>query len=414
MKLKCILLYVVVIVCASTILLCFSKVSFDYIPSAHEQVTISGSDVHMSFSSQDVVYTGQKTVPLQTSLSVEDFIETCVLPLAKQSTDDCFTADELTKVLKLGDQTGHMLREEDHEVMKNRIFWEIGYSKGELVTDFLRGEYGKYPSIWPIEIQSWWANTLVHMGVYNKKSLTVPALGELSQEEAEHIAQSQLTDKYGEKNDLGNKHLFEKHVQYVDGTVDGQYPTKYWDIRYVPLSIESNEYHIFVASDGLVLSDSVTYGIASGVSFDKALQRLDDLYGYEKKYWPQTAWQSLKTAAELTDTVDKRIEAIRKTEYPDVPEHVLSADEAYEIAARHLGRMDYSKEGAVYIQDDPHPVWKVFLSQTWYAEVDSVTGEVKTLYAVDHEYEGWICNMVLKHVLDALNESWIENENIIG
>jgi hypothetical protein len=94
---------------------------------------------------------------------------------------------------------------------------------------------------------------------------------------------------------------------------------------------------------------------------------------------------------------------------------------------------DPSRNGAVYIGDDPNPVWKVYLFHQitpsgslqdshdecaeYWVEVDSVAGEVKLVYQrdyynhmTDHGYE----HIVLHKVVEEVDSIWEEAPSPYG
>lgn len=156
-------------------------------------------------------------------------------------------------------------------------------------------------------------------------------------------------------------------------------------------------------------------GVVRGLPLRHIYSRFCRLYGDDYLAWSQLQLQSFQRAVAESSSlaVDIGVACMRDTSYPAIPGNAISREEAAEAGAKAMGLTGYEVEGAVLIADAPNAVWKVcyHTGADWrYAEVDCVTGEVKTV-AERSESNIWCQDLVLERVLREHEETFQNMSN---
>ncbi len=197
-----------------------------------------------------------------------------------------------------------------------------------------------------------------------------------------------------------------------------------------PLTATAAFYCVYINSQGEVWKADVRPGYKEGDDIHAILNCfIGSLYSWEFGTWDHADIQFFcKAVAASSSTNDRAVLCIGRTAYPDISSKAMSKEEAGRIAAKALNLSEDAVTGAVYIGDDPNPVWKVCLFSElgdrgksrmesfarYYAEVDSVTGEVKNIYKRDNYNDSWQLYLVLQKVYKEVDASWVDTTPSVG
>lgn len=364
---------------------------------------------------------GSRAIAEETSFV--DFFERQIVPIAARTAQTTFTADELRELLSLVDAQGVSLLEDARDTLDKKLFFDLGYSKTATMRQLVSAAYGVNRILWPVHIQKWYDDWMAALGLAEDTHLVVPEGDEISKESAVALAEAYVVKTYHEPYSLRDPNCYKRGQQYIEGGPSDAWKGRFWIIDYIPLVLEAGKYEVYIDSKGNILDVQCWSGFESGSDFHTMVQRVMNLYGdfyqLEMSKWPQEAYQMLKTAATLAGkpaaNASKLADILQRTDYPDISPEAIDVEEAYLIAAQALGySSNYAKEGAIYIEDSPHPVWKVNICDYDYVEIDSVTGEVKALYPIEEPYRDWEAMVTLKRIKDEVDLEWVPREAAQG
>lgn len=365
-------------------------------------------------------------------LSVRELVDLQAVPMANQSEGDSYSVEETNILLKLAQENGITLSEHARESINKFLSNGQGYYKEEMVMALAKAEFGEDPSAWTLEEQKWFDDVCVAIGFIEKSEKALPAADEITQEQAEKIAEEYIHSRYDKSVDLRDATAYKRGVQYLDGDVVGRYSGRYWTVFYEPLIVTATDYWIYISSRGEVLGDDVRPGYKEGDDIHAILNCfIGSLYSWEFGAWNHADIQFFcKAVASSSSTNDPAVLCIKQTAYPNISADAMSKEEAGRIAAKALNLTEDAVKGAVYIGDDPNPVWKVRLYTElpggdvvndrlnsiarYYVEVDSITGEVKNIYQRDNHYDAWHRYIVLQKVFEEVEATWVDTTPSVG
>ncbi len=352
-------------------------------------------------------------------LTPKEIIENYGVPIANQSEGSAYSIEETNLLLQLALDNGVQLSDQAIEDIKRFTDNGEGYYKDEFLKELTKAEFGQDPSDWTLEQQLWFSQVWEAIGIGESAS-RLPAEGEITQAEAEQIAIDYIHATYDASLDLRDTATFKPSVTYLDGRVDGEYDGLYWTIGFYAQVMTASDYTVYMNSQGEVFEAIMRPGVQPGVQVDWIQIGFKDYYGRDFATWDQAVLQAFREAMALAGpphTPDYL--SIMETTYPDIAENAMTAEEAGKTAAKAAGMGEDTYQGAVYIGDDPNPVWKVHLHDTTqnitrYVEVDSVTGEVKSIFTCAQHYDEWYRPLVLQKIFEEVNEAWDPQSISVG
>lgn len=365
-------------------------------------------------------------------LTARDITEQYGIPMANQSEGNSYSVEETNILLELAKENGITLSENAMASIDKDLSNGIGYYKGEMLMALAKAEFGDDPGAWTLDEQKWFDDVGVAIGIVDQPQLALPNVDEITQEQAEQIAEDYIHNRYDSSLNLLDSAKYSKGVQYLDGNADGHYPGLYWSITYAGLSVDTATYQVFINSHGEVWDCYASPVVKEGALIETIWGQYDFILGSNFGGWSQTEIQEFQKIVETSPSLnDPAIPCIKQTTYPDIPQNGMSAEEAGAIAVQAVGLEVSTYMGAVYIGDDPNPIWKVYVLvefpdgtydksaplahfARYYIEVDSVTGEVKNIYQRDNYYDHWYLNIVLQKVIEEVDSTWVDKTPSVG
>lgn len=351
-------------------------------------------------------------------LSGREMVDGYAVPMARQSVGDAYTAEQTRELVAMAEANGIVLSDNAKSSIDRFLAAGEGYWKEELIMAIAKAEFGDMPAAWTLEQQNWFDDVCVAIGFIDEKNKAMPGGGEAAAERIIALADAYIHETYAPGVDLHDPAMYkETYKQYIDGDVDGEYPGMYWAIAYEAASLEASEYAVYLRDDGTVLGDWVHLGAVAGARVDEINDAFRRVYGSNHGDWSQSVLRAYRDAVLAGERLGfgyaQRL--MELTAYPDIAPEAISRERAHELACEALGQSEASAWSATYIGDEPNPVWKVIIG-THSAEIDSVTGEVKSTH--DFGFEGGMTywDLALERVreqVQAEEDAWIE-ENSVG
>jgi len=345
-------------------------------------------------------------------LGSKDFVEQIMAPKAAENKgEDRYTSAEVEEILSLAQENGIELP--DHIIARLNAN-EDGEYKEELMRQFVKTEYGFYPSAWPLEVQHWYEVTMEACGQGDGHIANVlPKEGELTQEEAIAIVQQHIRETYGETGDLEDPERYLRHMTYTETIVNPYLTEREWYFNYEAHNPVDNVYYVTMAPDGEIMTSRFVagvYGASKDMGGNTITARFSWAYGdgYGGTLWTTEILQEYQKA--LKYRVEKEGEegiaarekhALYQTYLtPDdsmitkeeAIAHALKACEGYEI---YPGYEKFTL--AVCLDTEEGPAWKVKLTLKRpenrmgraYVEVDARTGTIKACDTSFESAPGW-------------------------
>lgn len=330
-------------------------------------------------------------------LSPREIISDEVLPMAEESETGLWLNEEqVRKVLALARSNGIDMPLTNQSRIDDTLREYGGYWTESLIYDLMYARYGSSISDWPREELQWVNETV--SGLYQDYvdgRDREPQAGELNREEAIRQAKEliwQMRDA-----PLDDPAQYDVSAEFLDGLSYTAYPGYFWRVDFRPRTVTAPLIEIEFSADGGQLYDFQFFPGAEGAQYafeiESAFLRV---YGPMDR-WPQEALRKyvecLRIGDEAGMVLHEGYQYLLRTEFPDIAPEAISVHEANGAALEALG---LHVGGTVlinhtnYIGDDPNPIWKVIVNterdvegyaSDWYylVEVDSVTGEVKTI-----------------------------------
>ena len=365
-------------------------------------------------------------------LSAREITENHGIPIANQSDGDSYSVEETNILLTLARENGIELSDSAMINIQKSLEQGIGYFKEEMLMALAKAEFGEAPDAWTLEQQKWFDDVCVAIGFIAVPQKAMPSQSEITQSDAERIAEAYIHSRYDPSVNLNDTTVYKRGVQYIDGNADGEYPGLYWSLSYEALTVDATTYWIYINSRGEVWGEHIMPGVASGTPFDFIRSRYESTFGWDVSKWNQAELREFKAASSLSSsTNDRAVLCINQTEYPDIAANAMKPEQAAQIASKALQLNDYVFESAVYIGDAPNPIWKVVISVVfpegsydatdpfagyayYYVEIDSVTGDVKSIYQRPNGYDDWHRNIVLQKTFEAIDATWVDTTPSFG
>lgn len=365
-------------------------------------------------------------------LSARELIEQKAVPMANQSEGNSYSVEETNKLLKLAEENDITLSDEAKKKINKFLSNNQGYYKEEMLMALAKAEFGEAPASWTLEEQKWFGDVCVAIGFIEETLQVIPTVDEISQEQAEKIAEEYIHSHYDKSVNLNDVTVYKRGAQYLNGNVEGEYPGRYWALYYEPLTVTAAGYSIYINSKGEVWKDDVRPGVKEGSDIETIRRKFITAYGWNISAWRQPELQAFQQAIEQSgSTNDKAVLCLKRTEYPNVSDEAMEPERAADIAAKALVLSDYTFMNAVYIGDSPNPVWKVRLVVklkdgeknnsdpyggpfNYYVEVDSKSGEVKSIYKRDINYAYWYLDIVLHKIIMEVDQTWTDTSKSFG
>lgn len=351
-------------------------------------------------------------------LSGREVVDDYAVPMASEVTGNRYTVAQTLELLALAEENDILLSENAKSSIDMMLANGEGYYKEEMIMAIAKAEFGDNPSAWTLEQQNWFDDACVAIGFIPEKVKAIPDKGEDAAAWAIAIADLYIRDHYGDTSDLHNPEVYEPTgVQYINGDVDGEFPGMYYSVDYfprngTPAALTACEYWVYLNDAGEVLGSDRRPGAVAGALPSQINDAYRDAYGSDAADWSQEVLRAYRaamlTAHEDFDT-KRTILWLTLSSYPDIAPEAMSKADAASLALAVLPEGQAVYQNAVYIGDEPNPVWKVRLYDTdpdqedditgYAVEVDSITGEIKCIRTYSlRDGAGYFRNMVLEKV----------------
>lgn len=231
------------------------------------------------------------------------------------------------------------------------------------------------------------------------------------------LAEKYIHEEHDGAVDLRDAVIYEIGCEYVSQMREGNaFYANFYEVHFRALDAYATEYTVRVKADsGAVIGCEVQRGAGEWHTAQEILTGFSRVYGEDRRTWTQeqlrTYCKALKKAAE--GSLRWMDYLYLQASYPDVAEDAMSREEvlaaveadlviiAHEYA-KDAGWGIFPQEGEVrarYISAYPNPIWKIASEHTvsidadgytslmtLLVEIDSVTGEVVHVDAVDAHY----------------------------
>ena len=344
-------------------------------------------------------------------LGGRDFVDKIMAPKAAETSSDSFTKEEIEEILRIAAENDLVLSDED--MYRLTHLDETGYFKEELMRRFVKTEYGFYPHAWPIEVQHWYEQMLIAVGLQEGPQVNVlPEGDERTQEEILQIARDFIHEKYDPDADLDDPDKYRRFMTYREFQLGEGMKYRQWNLNYEALDLYGTDYCLALDSAGNIKNEYTVDGIfgASYLThgqyiFDRFMRVYGDQYGFinwdsEMLLQYQKAMRRRLTMEEYAPFLDREYPILNMT-YLIPDDTMISKEAAIEKAKEACGNQDYDtlyshSQVAVCMEADGKPVWKVTLKVQGgyvYAQLDAKTGEALTVdtdqtadFAVWREY----------------------------
>lgn len=335
-------------------------------------------------------------------LGGKDFVDQIMAPAAAiNPQEERYTSAEVDEILKKAEENGIELP--DHIISRLEAS-DDGEFKEELMRQFVKTEYGFYPSAWPLEVQHWYEATVEACGQGDGYIHNVLPEGEdeLSQEEAIAAAIRHIQETYGETANLEDPARYRRHMTYTETIVNPYLTERNWYFEYHAYHPEDNVYYLTMGSDGAIKKShwvAGVYGASKDMGGNSITARFAWAYtdGYGGTQWTTEILQEYQDAlqyrvaqegeAGITNHEKHALYQVYLT--PDEQmisrdaaiEKAMAACEGYEIMP---GYGEFPL--AICLNTEEGPAWKVKLTLKRgenrlgraYVELDAYTGAVKT------------------------------------
>ena len=356
-------------------------------------------------------------------LSLRQMVEQQAVPLANQTQDESYTAEDTEWLIRLAEENGITLSQGMMEQISFELSKGKGYFKEELLMALAKAEFGPDPSAWTLEEQSWFDGVCAAIGFLPEKEKAVPEGGEGAKDPVLQAAEAYIHARYGQDVPLNDPEKYKTGVQYINGDADGAFPGMYWSVAYYPQYLEGGEYWVYVNDAFQVLGEETRPGLQADAGILEVRNHYRSLYSWNPGWWSQEVVQSFqKRALMAKDTWQKAYWALARTTYPDIDPQAVSPQAAEDAALEylHMTPREYEprvlRMGAVYIGSDQGPVWKILLqsdNNNWLAEVDAMTGSVLRARQQPpgvswHEWYQWYYILVLDSTLEEVENTWVD------
>ena len=329
-------------------------------------------------------------------LGGKDFVDQIMAPKAKETSSQNFTKEEIAEILRIAEENG--LNLSDVDMYRLNHLGESGYSKEELMRQFVKTEYGFYPAGWPIEVQHWYEQLMKVCGLDPNEHQTnvLPEGDEITEEQAVKIAEDFIHDKYDPNVDLNDKTKYLRFLTYREHRL-GDMLYREWSFCFEAQDLYGTDYYMTLDTAGKIKAEYSVDGIL-GTSYTMRGQFIQDRF--KRVYGDQFGFVNWDSSMLLTyqDALRHRRQAepegghlltseehILETTYLLPDSAMISKEEAIEKAKAACGDLNYETvysvgEMAVLMRDGDTPIWKVTLqvrdSSPAYAEVNAETGDV--------------------------------------
>ena len=310
-------------------------------------------------------------------LTQKEFVDQVLSPKASQSTSDSFTQREMEDILRLAEENGVIIPE---RVLTDIKRMAVHY-KEETMRLFAKAELGFYPSTWSIEDQAWYNRILLESGLADRQTHFVPEGDEISGQQALDIVNAYIRDHYDASAMVTEPSAYRRHMTYHAYSDNPYSKGMQWYIEYEPLDHNHSQYTFLLLSDGTVKEAKRTLGLLEEghepLIPAEVMDLYRDTYGGHMD-WAMETWisfhdalhESAKTYAVEPDS-NAGILLGQRYALPD--DAVIPREDAIDAARKAVAaaggpdeetlRGEY-RAYAIYLLDEPGPVWKVTFSGT--------------------------------------------------
>ncbi len=324
------------------------------------------------------------------------------IPLSQLTSGDAWISTaQVRSILRRADQDGVEIPAENRKAIEHTLETGDGMWLWDLEYDLALGGFGKPLACWSLRDQLWFVRALQGAGVLAREVAIdrLPTSEELSPSEAQAYACSAV-HAVDAGAALEDEKLYRVGCQFLNGTVDGAYPGRYYYLfTFDALDLHGTAYRVTIAaSDGTLLDRTSQRGAGRGHTAQEVLAGCKRVYGQNQRRWTQAQLRSYVQELSQADaaTLSALDRQFLQNDYPEVAKNAISASRAQTLAAEHLGLKSgderWRVEATIYLSDTPHALWKVALMDRTsgallmhYVEVDSVTGSIRHTETVPAE-----------------------------
>lgn len=357
-------------------------------------------------------------------LGGKDLVDQVIQPLAEKTDSQRFSKEEVEEILAFAQKQGIQLDEESLKAVRK----QGDYFKEELAMLFAKTELGFYPSTWSVADQHWFGEFRKSIGDIGINNSTIPAEGELSQEEIEAIAVQYIHERAGDSYPLNDPEHYTLHRSFGQTRLNPYQYLREWTLDYEPMSPRQPRFSLRLSPTGQVkqYGDNVLYlQDISSLDADSQLQLVYDEYSnrYSDRYgsldsFSQENWQAMhQDALQVAGKPEREgsiMAYVQEQGYGPLPEGAITREKAIQIAADQVSKRyqvdpdkllkepeDRSGWGkfihAIYLSYGEHMRWKVSFERDYLAEIDAMTGEARVVdqYSPGNSY-------FRRYVLDGL------------
>ncbi len=150
-------------------------------------------------------------------LSAREIAEQHAIPMANQSEGDSYSVEETNVLLALAEENGVALSETARASINKFLGNGQGYYKEEMLMALAKAEFGEAPASWTLEEQKWFDDVCVAIGFLEKPQKAIPAADEISQNQAEQIAEEYIHSHYDKSVDLHDASVYKRGIQFKTG-----------------------------------------------------------------------------------------------------------------------------------------------------------------------------------------------------
>lgn len=333
-------------------------------------------------------------------LKGKDFVDQIMAPMAgEHAEEDRYTSEEVEEILRIAGENDITLP--DHIIARLNTS-EDGYYKEELMRQFVKTEYGFYPSAWPLEVQHWYEEMLEACGQGDGTVASVlPEGEEIPEEEAIRIVCGHIRETYQEQNDLNDPEKFLRHMTYTEWMVNPFLTQREWYFEYQPYDVAASAYQVHLSPAGEILVSREIPGVyasSSAMAPYFISDRFEWVYGdgYGNILWNTERLLEYQKALRFrvqnegeASLIARERHALYQT-YLIPDESMISREEAIERAKDACkdfelmpGYGDFIL--AVCLDSNEGPAWKVTLKLSRgnnrmgdaFVEMDAKTGAIK-------------------------------------
>lgn len=323
------------------------------------------------------------------SLSMQQLIEQEIVPMAQandhgEAINDRFCSEELMRIVQLA--------QENHIAVPEHLLGAAQRGQGEYeeetVMALAREAFGGPFIEWTIEQKHWFGEMMVAIGFREQNDDCLPKEGEISYDQALHIAADRIAQEYGD--DVQNASQWKIMTDYMKMTEEeGTWLPPKWYFSFEPLDVKTNGYQVVLDTSGEIVQLDAFIAPDSDSSAADVIKQFQATYGHETQ-WTYTVWAALGKQIAGRAPGSFKGWMFQHAGYSMPPENAISEQKAKDIALKAVGLADTAVFGTSCCMVKGTPVWKIetrtltpedqgtgTYTAIWLLEIDAMTGAVR-------------------------------------